>query len=323
MKKQGIFVVFAFSLLLGAGISSGNLIDKNIQNDMDFLDAGGLICHWSFNQENTVDLSGNEYHGEGIGIHFSDGVFSFGCEINDGSDRVSYIPDAFDDSIHNEMTFSSWIYLYENPIDQNRYVFDCREDAWDGGGFIFLITKDNYASFQFREVGEDKVVVSSSKIPIETWTYVAVVFNHNVGSISMFINGVENNVSTTYKGYSQSMYDAVIGNNHWGYIDGEWRPLNGIIDEIRIYNRALDSSEINNLFENPSGMYNAFLFGKIEDIEQINEDIMFKAVNLYYFKGKPFSIHRYFLGETIRITNDYKGFLSGNFIFASVQMEVY
>jgi hypothetical protein len=320
MKKTILVVIFVFCLI-GLGSITINSTQELFYLISNTADAEGLIGYWGFNYGDASDESENGYNGKSVGVDFIDGIFGLGCEIQ-GTDRIESIPKSFDDSINNQFTFSTWVYLYEGFLDKALYIFDCREDSWDGGGFIFAISTNNVAYFELRETGEKQFIKSSDGIFVETWTHIAVVFNNDAGHFKVYINGVENNVSTTYKQYSKTYYDAVIGNNHWGYIDGEWRPLNGIVDEIRIYNRALDEDEIQNLYENPSGFHKSFLFGKISDIGSAGIIITFKAVNLHYINTNPFVHKRYFLGETFRITDDYRGYLSGAFVFALVNTDI-
>jgi hypothetical protein len=60
----------------------------------------------------------------------------------------------------------------------------------------------------------------------------------------LYINGTLDNTNTLTDEFSQSGNSPAIGNNHWG---GEWAPFNGIEDEVRIYNRALNDNEIKQL----------------------------------------------------------------------------
>lgn len=317
MNKEVIYVISICAILLGttgiSAISPKKMVQMNTTSE-----PMGLVGLWGFNDQNADDASGNEHHGVPIDVNFIDGIFGMGCEI-EGDARISGIPDSFDDSIDNQLTLSAWVYLYEAYVDTSYYIFDCREDSWVGGGFILYITQNTNAYFELREVGENQFVRSATNIPVGTWTHVAVVYNHDLGSISIYVNGQLNNVSTTYKPYSQSHYDGCIGNNHWS--DGNWRPLHGIIDEVRIYDNALDDHEIANLYENPSGFHNAFIVGRISDISSSGGIITFKAVNVHYVQQGTFTHERYFLGEKIRITNEYKGYLSGAFICALVSTD--
>jgi hypothetical protein len=58
-------------------------------------------------------------------------------------------------------------------------------------------------------------------------------------------SSLEDNILTaTTPYYKNSTGSPAIGNNWWAPGDGEWRPFNGIIDELRIYDRALSPDEI-------------------------------------------------------------------------------
>jgi hypothetical protein len=56
---------------------------------------------------------------------------------------------------------------------------------------------------------------------------------------------------TTTDTYHNSDHQPAIGNNHWAPGDHQWAPLNGVLDEARIYDRALCAEEIQYLYNHP------------------------------------------------------------------------
>lgn len=211
-----------------------------------------VIAHWNFDEDsgNTIyDKSGNN-NAQNSGCNHVNGISEKGLEIVD-TDIAKNIPNSFDDSIEDKFSISCWINWYgqhPNTYSNKSYIFDCREDAWDGGGFILYLTEDGRIIFRLREVGEQQIVKSFSTIPPNTWNHIAVVFDHENEKLCLYLNGVEDNSSETYKGYTDTNYNAVIGNNHWAPGDHEWAPLNGVIDELRIYDTALTGSNIYSLY---------------------------------------------------------------------------
>ncbi len=73
-----------------------------------------------------------------------------------------------------------------------------------------------------------------------TWTHVVATFDYNTGAANLYING--SSVATqTFSGSFNDFYDLKIGAGRDGI-------FNGSMDEVRVYNRALSSSEVQDLY---------------------------------------------------------------------------
>jgi len=212
---------------------------------------------------------------------------------------------------------ATWIKWYGPGSYDRCQIFDGRYSS--GHGVMFSIYPTGKLAFSIYSTS---TILSVSSVPSNgVWTYLVAVFDDASDLLKIFINGKLEGTLTTTDTYISSGEQSFIGNNHWAQADNDWVPLNGIFDEMRIYNRALDEDKIQNLYENPSGFYKAFLFSKISDIGSVGTIITFKSVNLHYINTNPFVYKRYFLGESFRITDDYKGYQSGAFIFALVNTD--
>ena len=86
-------------------------------------------------------------------------------------------------------------------------------------------------------------VNSIRAIPIDTWTHVA--FSYDGNYLKLYLNGVLDAVSKEVSGtINPAGTNLAIGNNL-----SKTRGFKGIIDEVRIYNRALNAAEIKRLYE--------------------------------------------------------------------------
>jgi len=116
---------------------------------------------------------------------------------------------------------------------------------------ILFILNEGIVSFNIYGSGEVHKYRSDSLISIDNWNHIVVLYDYSKGRCTLFLNSIEDNSAPTIIPYYESKYHAVIGNNRWDSSGSERAPLNGVVDEIRIYNRALSSTEIENLYENP------------------------------------------------------------------------
>jgi cysteine-rich repeat protein len=194
-----------------------------------------LISYWNFNNNvidqvgvNDGNLSGAIYvQGfKGNALLF-DGVDDF---VNCGSDKSL-------DNL-NEFTYSAWIYPkgfgehnYGRIIDKGVKLFYLQNSGYKGlFKSIVAIVKHRY---DFRS--------ESNVINLDEWQYVVMTFKN--GTTSIFHNGksvfygMENQLGL--KTYSDSVHDFFIGNS-WS----KSRTFDGIIDEVKVYNYSLSSSDI-------------------------------------------------------------------------------
>src|SRR5207344_402279 len=88
--------------------------------------------------------------------------------------------------------------------------------------------------------GSAKVLLGPSALPTGTWSYLTATYDGS--TVRLYVNGTQvSSLAATGPITTSTGALRIGGNVVWG---GEW--FNGWIDEIRIYNRALNASEITN-----------------------------------------------------------------------------
>jgi len=206
-----------------------------------------IVAYWPFNG-NALDESGNNHNGAVYGPvldkdRFSNdsSAFSF-----DGIDDYIEIGDTLlsaDDSLQ-EYTLSAWIkttgnsgvilsqYSYSSTLPSNRFLFMVRNgyiDYFKGGNSLF----------------------SQNTVNDGNWHHVAAV-KSNTGLVTVYIDGVSDATGTDTISFWGT--NTVIGS---GINSGS--PFSGVIDDIRIYKRALSMSEVNLLFNEVVGIEKSFV----------------------------------------------------------------
>jgi hypothetical protein len=92
-------------------------------------------------------------------------------------------------------------------------------------------------------------IQSLNTVPADAYpTCLVIAFDGAADSLRAYFNGQPDATVTTSAVYHDSNHHPAIGNNHWAPGDHQWAPLNGVIDELRIYDRALEASEICQLY---------------------------------------------------------------------------
>ena len=88
---------------------------------------------------------------------------------------------------------------------------------------------------------QDASNVSSGVIPLNTWSQASVTFSNSSKAVAYYINGIPNGTTTLNQTF-------VVGNKFIGETSGYLSYFPGLIDDVRIYNRALSASEIQAMY---------------------------------------------------------------------------
>lgn len=200
-----------------------------------------LLLYLPLNEsENVKDYSGNN-----IESTISGAIWN-----QDGKNNGSYLFDGSDDLIllgklansEGAFSFSSWIKWY-GWVDEK----DTTEISgiWGHEG---LENKNSH--FEIKNTGMrlrlgDVDITEMQLPPKNQWVHLA--FTYNGHQTKIYLNGNKINSSDVSAGFIFGGESHSIGDSHWG-LENNNRPFNGLIDEVRIYNRALNDEEIKKLY---------------------------------------------------------------------------
>jgi uncharacterized repeat protein (TIGR02543 family) len=147
------------------------------------------------------------------------------------------------------MTISAWVYATANPADDGQLVAKS-----DGAGWQFKTSPDTGPhTFAIAVSPTSASLVqrySATVRALNTWYYVAGVYDATARTLDIYVNGVKDNgvLSGTVPAtqYNAST-EVTLGRRTGGFY------FAGRIDEARIYNRALTASEIQTDMNTPIG----------------------------------------------------------------------
>jgi len=199
----------------------------------------GLVLRYDFNECQAKDLSGNGYNGTIYGAQCVRGRSGKALSFDGLND---YVDCGNVDAVNgvSEITATAWI-KWEGEVGgltdprefhrkHNVYAF--------GGGW-----KDHKARFWIYDGAWRNSGDSITDIDDGNWYFIVGVYDGEC--LRLYINGVEE--SNNYIG-STTLYannePVIIGSSR-----GTAEFWNGLIDEVRIYNRALSKEEIKWLYE--------------------------------------------------------------------------
>jgi len=201
----------------------------------------GLVAYYPFDG-NTQDASGNGNHGTVKGtLDFEDGVFFQAARFEGNShvivDNTNNIPLG-----SSSRTLSAWIMMTEgrnNTDDQPFVGYGQTENSQMFAIAYGLGNSYNYGLWLYGCTNDLSCVAGGkpNQIPSEFYHVVAT-YHHETNTAKLFVNGE-----------MLGMKRVVISTPETSiYMGGLYTPSFGLLDEVRLYNRALSESEIQQLY---------------------------------------------------------------------------
>lgn len=215
----------------------------------------GLIGHWNLNETSTngpiTDLSGQGNDGQALNFVSPSGPSSdapdtnganpgsFG--FNGGSD---YIDIAESESLRlTEGRYSQAVWIKPTANDNNfRGVLGYQVGNSVGTRYPFIYINNDAIYAGFGTGGNTwKGVIADDVITINTWNHVAVSFDGE--TMELYVNGELVGSNADFGG---SLPTQTVAQLNIGRINNEFV---GQIDEVRMYDRAISGSEVQNLID--------------------------------------------------------------------------
>ena len=220
--------------------------DTNLDSPAD-ADTGGLVAAWAMDSvagDVVVDASGHGHDATCSSAAMSCPVLVAGKHGN--ALRFDGVNDHLDaagsglDTI-NAFTITAWVWIDAPPPTSyycfaNKLLGVAQNDSWQA-----CVTQSRSIYFgtgNSPTTGGDDVFSNPSSVPITAWCHVAIRWDGSFKTIWLDgVNVVGQQASVTFDGSPLELgYDIDNG--------APVAPFAGILDEVRIYNRALSDGEI-------------------------------------------------------------------------------
>lgn len=217
--------------------------EVNVTVDVDNAVTNGLQAYWKFSEPNGVaavaDSSGNNRHATLSGAILSPGRFNNAIDLDGVDDYASFAsPDL------NQISVVGWIRMdgsgdSPNPRVINMPGFNVRvkRDSVNGHSLAFEAERSSTPAEWRTDLGT---------LTDATWYHFAVAYDPYVPGFvpEIYLNGAPQNVTEIGTGTG-----SLVSNTGTGYIGNTPPPLldrtfDGRIDELRVYNRVIDSNEV-------------------------------------------------------------------------------
>ena len=207
----------------------------------------GLVAAYSFDAgSGTIveDVSGNGNAGKIVKAAWtSAGRYGNALSFNGRSSYVN-LGNPAGLYLTGSMTWSAWVYATGTPADDGQII--AKSGGSKGNRGWQLKTSPDTGPHTFGVAVSSDGNTSTQRYSatiraLNTWYYVAGVYNATARTLDIYVNGVLDNgelVGTVPASQFDSPKDVMIGRRAGGFY------FQGVIDEVRVYDRALRASEI-------------------------------------------------------------------------------
>lgn len=195
-------------------------------------------CLWSGANNEILDSSGNGVHGKSVNnpLKFGGAICTGGKFKGTSTNTNITVENNSHLNLANELSISVWV----NPA------------SWPTSDLRTIVSKDTNYEFHLNTNGQvfwwwgNGNFSGASSIALNTWTHITLTYKN--GEQKIYINGVED-ASATYTGtLPQNSLPFYIG------VDYNYpsRTFDGLIDEVKIFDRALTPLEVSAIYSNES-----------------------------------------------------------------------
>ena len=214
----------------------------------------GLVAYYTFdgNAENSVDGFNNGTMSDGVTVTADRNGNAGGALEFDGEDTYVQVPDSNALRIQDELTLSAWVYLNSRDWDYARIVTKEYGYSRPYVSYGLMADHDGSGRFGFHMCNEDDDIIyiqADETHSTNQWYHVAGVWNGTI--MKLYIDGQQQQETAEFT--DDIAYPGILNFteaylNMGGDTAREIEYLDGAIDEVRVYSRALTAAEIASIY---------------------------------------------------------------------------
>jgi len=247
-KKLTIILIIPVALVAGIFLFR---VQNNKEIEAAAAPREGLVGYWTLNQNDINGTTAYDRSGNGFNATLTSSPTNATGKIREGLNFASSaylnIPYTATTSLYadNAITFSAWVKPNTDPA-----AYDCIVGTTTNGGF-----NNGYALYWignswrfFVNLYTSNVAFTAAVYPASdrNWRHIVGTYDKNAGSnqINIYVDGVKGTPGTLAVPISYGASPPFTIGKCGGYA----QYFKSIIDDVRIYNRALSAQEVANLY---------------------------------------------------------------------------
>ena len=258
---------------------------------LDILGDGSCIATYQLDG-NANDLSGN-YSGTATNVSYGVGEFDLAGVFN-GSSSYVLVPDSPALRLTGDYTISFW--FKTNSIGAIQRLIN-KDNANDfSGGWALVLEPDSSITWCHNDGSNNQNWNTGVSITANTWYYVTAIYSDSNNLRSFYLNGnLQNSIATNTNIAAET--DVMLFGAY-----GQSGPLgqyfNGYLDQVRIFNKALNSTEVTTLY-NETACTKAACTGTTNTLDILGDG---SCIATYPLDGSPADLSGNYNGVQTDVT---------------------
>lgn len=236
----------------------------------------GLVGHWKFDEATGMivyDSSGNSNHGSIItgtsSINRVAGKVGDAINFDGGDDYVELVNLSALNFGTSSFSYGAWVKAAAvGPSPNNRVISKRNGTGPSNIGYDLAVGPTEGLRAELSDGSGEAIVELGSSINLNQWYFVMAVVDKSTNQFQLFIDGKQVSSVINNEGSLSNSFPLTFSRISTGAGGGEY--FNGLIDDIRIYNRALSAAEVKSLYE--SGIFTRFF--NVENVNRSGNDIV-------------------------------------------------
>jgi hypothetical protein len=258
---------------------------------LDILGDGSCIATYQLDG-NANDLSGN-YSGTPTDVSYGVGEFDLAGVFN-GSSSYVLIPDSPALRLTGDYAISFW--FKTNSIGAIQRLIN-KDNANDySGGWALVLEPDSSITWAHNDGSTNQNWNTGVSITANTWYYVTAVYSDSNNLRSFYLNGSLQNTITTNTNVASETDVLLFG--AYGQSSPLGQYLNGSLDQVRIFNKALSAGEVTTLY-NETACTKAACTGTTNTLDILGDG---SCVATYPLDGSPADLSGNYNGVQTDVT---------------------
>ena len=250
--NENVFV--DFHGIFSAELDSGGIFNPlpgGIEIDYSFHCCDNLVAYWSFDDQDNpgFDEIDNGSPLQSYGATWTSNGHIGGAMSFDGVNDYMETSTEFTVNTGEPRTVSAWVYLRSTGV--GRGIVMLPDYSYPNGQVTPLsaslinhsdsLSISGVFAFYNGPLGADVAQSGANRIQLNRWYHLAGVVENN--TVRLYVDGSTAGTIVDNPGNANATVTSkfLLGVH---YFVGNWDYLNGLIDEVRIYNRALSQAEI-------------------------------------------------------------------------------
>ena len=226
-----------------ATVESLDPLSEDTTDTLQVLGDSSCVAHYKF-ENNENDESGN-FNGTGTAIQYAAGRYGQAASFNGSSSNVDI--GSFGSVFQQNFTVSLWFNL--NSLSALNNLFSSQDDYYT---YIMARNDTNKVQAQVEIAPSTAYAINSGTITTNTW-YHAVITVSSTDGFKFYMNNELQGTESAATGNLQTMSGNSFIGAYQSTTPGTFEyPTDGKIDQVRVFNKALSSSEVTTLYNENS-----------------------------------------------------------------------